>query len=396
MRQTGIMKQNSGNLFRAIGVSLILVLLPLAASGLAPRVPLIELNANGSAAEMGRGNALAADGASDKMMMPNPFTYSYVAGNQLSAQASSGRVYKVVLSGNFEETLTKVAKVFGLSGSVYESEYSQPEYPTYQIGSKDGSGPSVTINWSGTGSWWFNDSSAYPSAECNGWDTAEDGSEYCSSYEEQKPTPELLPSKQEILKEATRVFNSTGLKVSADEIRVDISEWGATASASMKVDGNETPIEWYMSWGSNGKLGSVSGNSVQFQDQGSLNTISEKAAVARITDWRYSGQIASSLWNKYAPPVRSVDPGIAYDSPTETDSTTEPEASPEPIVVTVNEAHSVMVLIWDKAGNAWLVPGYILIGDQGWLNPVFALEDGVVALPDPVSIEPGEVSPMLK
>ena len=56
------MKQNLGIFFRALGVSLILVLLPLAASGFGPKVPLIELNASGSAAEMGRGTSLAADG----------------------------------------------------------------------------------------------------------------------------------------------------------------------------------------------------------------------------------------------------------------------------------------------------------------------------------------------
>jgi hypothetical protein len=71
----------------------------------------------------------------------------------------------------------------------------------------------------------------------------------------------------------------------------------------------------------------------------------------------------------------------------------ETDATPEPVVVTVTEAHSAVVLIWDKAGNAWLVPGYILIGDQGWLTPVFALEEGVVALPD---LETSEVSPMVK
>ena len=100
---------------------------------------------------------------------------------------------------------------------------------------------------------------------------------------------------------------------------------------------------------------------------------------------------------------------IAYDAPLEVGESTQPEATPKTIVVTVNEAHAVSVLIWDKSGSAWLVPGYVLIGDQGWLTPVFALEDGVVALPDPVAIEPrlddsvstepgqsGEVSPMVK
>jgi hypothetical protein len=124
-----------------------------------------------------------------------------------------------------------------------------------------------------------------------------------------------------------------------------------------------------------------------------VSTISAKSAVSRISDWRYSGQISSSLWAKYAP-VRSEDPlMIAYDTPVENGESSAPVASPEPIIVTVNQAYAASVLIWDKSGTAWMVPGYILIGDNGWLNPVFAVEDGVVALPDPVSIEPGVLEP---
>jgi hypothetical protein len=38
-------------------------------------------------------------------------------------------------------------------------------------------------------------------------------------------------------------------------------------------------------------------------------------------------------------------------------------------------------MIWDAAGNTWLVPGYIFIGDGNYVSPVFSLEEGVVALP---------------
>lgn len=411
VRQTGCMKQNFGILVRAIAVSLSLVLLPLAASGFSSKVPLIVLNATGSGAEMGRGTSLADSGAADKMMMPNPFTYTYVAGEKLSDKKGSGKVYQAVLDGEPKEILAKLAKIFGVTGAIYEPEYSVPEYQAFQIGSKDGSSQSVAINWSGTGSWWFNDPSAYPSPKCKDWATAEDGAEYCTSYQEQQATPEALPSRDKVVAAAVEIFNATGLKVAPGDIRVDVSEWGASASAAMKIDGADTPIEWYMSWGPNGKLGNVSGNSIRFETKGTLDTISAKESVARMSDWRYSGQLASSLWNRYAPQVRAGEPGaIAYDSPLEVIETPKPEtaieSTPEPIVVTVNEAHAVSVLIWDKNGSAWLVPGYVLVGDQGWLTPVFALEEGVVALPDPVAIEPrlddfvtndpGELSPMLK
>jgi hypothetical protein len=59
--------------------------------------------------------------------------------------------------------------------------------------------------------------------------------------------------------------------------------------------------------------------------------------------------------------------------------------------VTINKSVSAQVMIWDKKGNAWIVPGYILIGEEGWITPVFSLEDGIVELPEPV-----EISPMVK
>jgi hypothetical protein len=58
------------------------------------------------------------------------------------------------------------------------------------------------------------------------------------------------------------------------------------------------------------------------------------------------------------------------------------------------------MMIWDSAGNAWIVPGYLLIGDQGWLTPVFSLADGVVTLPEPAEIvpmnKPAEITPMVE
>jgi hypothetical protein len=70
---------------------------------------------------------------------------------------------------------------------------------------------------------------------------------------------------------------------------------------------------------------------------------------------------------------------------------TEPEPTPTVVTVTVNKSVAAPMMIWDLSGNAWIVPGYLLIGDQGWLTPVFALEDGVVTLP-----APAEIMPMVK
>jgi len=396
------MKQNLEILIQSIVVSAGLVVLPLAVDAAIPNPPLISLSNTGASNQIGRG--LAAEASTDKMMMPNPFTYEYIAGANLSDATGTGHVYQLVLDGDAKTLIQTVAKAMNLSGTVEQPEYSTAEYPTFIIGAQDGTGPSVNLGWYGTGSWWYSDPSAYPSAECLTWETADDNSKYCSIYEEQKPTPELLPSKSQMTATALKLFKATGLNVSANQVRVEVSEWGASASASMMIGGQESPVEWSINWGSNGKLGSLSGHSVKALDKGEFKTISAKAAVSRISDWRYSGQLANSIWAKYAPqdgrvmPYATDDQIMVGEPSTKESGSEEPGSqSPEPalepqvVKVTVTEAHEAQVMIWDKSGGTWLVPGYVLISDQSWLNGVFSLEDGIVELPEPM-----EISPMVK
>jgi hypothetical protein len=332
----------------------------------------------------------AQDEIGGKMMMPNPFSYIYVAGPDLSSEQSRGGVYQLALTGSAKSVLSQAAKALGLSGEVFEPEYSTAEFPTFQIGANDGTTQSVAVTWVGTGNWWYNNPAAYPAPVCDDYVKAEDGSEYCNRYQEQKPTPELQPTKAEMISQAMKIFSATGLKVSATDISTSSNEWGSSAFASLQIDGQDSPIEWSLYWAANGTLASASGHSVSLVDKGDFKTISAKDAVARISDWRYSGSISQSLWAKYQTNVQT--PAIDYDSPMVREGEpTEPEPTPTVVTVTVNKSVAAPMMIWDLSGNAWIVPGYLLIGDQGWLTPVFALEDGVVTLP-----APAEIMPMVK
>jgi hypothetical protein len=190
---------------------------------------------------------------------------------------------------------------------------------------------------------------------------------------------------------AKRIFAATGLSVSDDEIQTSSFDWGSSAYASLKVGGQSSPIEWSINWGSNGEIGSISGHSVEAVDRGKFETISPKDAVSRISDWRYSGQLAQSEWLKYQTDAGRV---IAYDDiavePGDSVSSSEPESKPSPstINVTINKFETAQVMIWDKQGRAWIVPGYILIGDQNSITPIFSLKEGIVELPEPVEISP--------
>lgn len=378
---------NLGIAFRAAAAGAVLVLLPLATAAVMPNQALISLNESGSPARIGMGSPLA----SDKMMMPNPFSYNYLAGPDLSEETGLGHIYRLSLNlaGDPQSVLKRVAAVMEVEGEISKADYYSEENPAYVIGSQDGTNESVSINWTGTGNWWYSNPAAWKTAMpvCSG-EKDEAGNEICNGPE---PTPELLPSRDEMIIEALRVFNATGFEVSEQEIRTDINDWGASAYASMKIGGQDSPIEWLISWGSNGKVGQVSGHTVSVQDLGEYKTISAVAAVARMGDWRYSGAVAQSVWTKYQPP--SDGRVIAYGEATDDQPIAVGEPAPTPTVINVQITKAVPtpMMIWDQAGTVWIVPGYLLIAEEGWLNPVFSLEDGVVTLPEPM-----EISPMVK
>ena len=327
----------------------------------------------------------ATSGATADMKMISPFTYTYMAGSKLPEETGRAHVFRAELVGSAQEVLQLVAGALDVDGKVREAEYSTKEYPSYQIGSQEGSGKSVSVTWTGTGNWWYSNSAAYPAQQCQATDEAG----YCQQYAEAKPTPELLPTRTEAQTTAARLFAATGFKVAAADIDVQIDEWSAWAHASMSVDGISTPIEWSVNWSQSGVVSSVSGHSVRLVDAGEFDTVSAKAAVARAGDWRYSGSMSTADWNKYQRPVTvqplggddaaSVDASVATDQPAVEGA---PDATPTPILVTLNEAHRVNLMIWDSAGGVWVVPGWLLISDEGSLLPVFSLPDGLIALPE--------------
>jgi hypothetical protein len=359
--------------------------------------PLIALGNNaGGPKGMAESSSSLAD-SDQKIGMPNPFSYEYVAGANLSDQGGKGQVYQAELVGDPATVLGRVARAMGIDGTVSEAEYSTPDYPTYQIGSVDGISSSATITWTGTGNWWFSNPAAYPMPKCLEEAKTEDGQAYCSRYEELTATPGLLPSEVAMKAAAQKIFSSVGAPAQLGEITTYRDDYSAYATAPLQVAGQDTPFEWSVSWGSNGSIGSVSGHSVKFVPRGEFETVSAKAAVARIVDWRYSGGVASSLWSKYSsaipvasPLVRTADdavsaePGVNQEpdvTQEQPDVTQEPPVEPKKVTVEINQAESALVSIWAADGSVWLVPGFILVGDQGSMSPVFSLVDGVVKMP---------------
>ena len=368
-----------------------------------------------TAAAAGATQEMSASADSRLMIWKN---YEYVPGDGLSTDTGSGHVYQLQRTGKPTEVAATVAAALGVKGDAGESTYSTDEYPTYVVGPEDGSAPSVTVSWSGTGDWWYNDPAAYPQTfSC-------DSEGVCVDI---PVTENLAPSESEARGIAAEIFAATGFDVDASDIRVTADEWQTVASASLVVDGTQTALEWSVGWGTTGLISFAFGHSINVVDKGSYGTVSEHDAVSRLADWRWFGAAgpeyqtgmnllaASDLARTEDVPATdvpveetpSVDPTEApAEEVPSADPTVEPApdptlvdpmpmpAEPETVVVTVDEAHATLLLLWDADGNAWLVPGFAMPHPDGWFNSVVSLVEGVITLPEPIATEPldGEIA----
>jgi hypothetical protein len=332
----------------------------------------------------------ALGGSSDaKMMMW--VEYEYVAGSGLSDAGGSDQVYQLKLNGSPEALVEKLAARFGVEGKLSKETYDEGKTYNYFFGNKaKPENASVSVYWTGTGSWYFGDYSKF-SEKVN------------------------LPTKASALATASEIFADTGLVVAEDAITVTSGDWGMVAQASLQVGGEDTALEWMVNWAPNGEIIGVSGHSVTVEAKGTYGTISAKDSVKRLGDWRYGGSAASSYYgggmammsrggsvvssdvseSGSEPSVEPTEEPTVEPTPEPTEEPTvepTPEPTPEKVVMKLVSSKKTHLLIWDAKGGAWLVPGYMLKNSDGWYNSVISLVDGIIALP---KLDAG-VMPMVK
>jgi len=360
--------------------------------------PLIQLSGM-QGARNSESAAAQMDSGPEKMWMPFNY-FEFLAGPNLSDEPGSGEVYRLVRQSTPEEVLNQVASVFGVEGSIKKYPDFAEGNPGYFFGQSDdpwgydGENPVISLWWSGTASWNYSNPIAYPESRCE--DTDADGN--CTTWSEFQPTPELLPTEAEAMAKALEIFNATGLSVTAEDIRIDASEWGVNASASMTVGGSPTNVEWYLGWSSTGVISYAGGHSVAAESMGTFDTISALAAVERLADWRWSGSPSGIYYQRFQPTVgnepalylkgeesavsEGSEAGSEGDSSVSDEPMPEPQPEPQTLTLTILEAEKALLSVWDANGEVWLVPGWILINDQGWFGAVISVIEGVIALPE--------------
>lgn len=406
---------------------------------IAPRAPLFT--AAGASGAGGEASAMSADSKLAWWV-----DYHYVAGAGLSTDGGRGTVYQLTRVGDPESVLADAAAALDLEGAAAESQYSSPDYPSYVVGPEDGSGASITLGWTGTADWWYNDPGAYPAAVCV--DVPVEGGAEGETFEnctqpEIPASESKAPSEDEARALAAELFASTGFEVAASDIRVTADSWQTLATANLVVDGTRTALEYSVAWSPLGEIAWAAGHSVEVVERGGFDTVSPVAAVDRIADGRWygaagpdfmggmvmyaaddvarsaegapTGDGAGSDGSTVAPapsePADPGDPGVVLPEPEPsevpgsdasdpstpaepvepTDPGLEPEPvpTPESVTVTLETSESTLLMVWDVDGNAWLVPGYAFENPEGsFWTTIVSLVEGVIALPEPMQIEP--------
>ncbi len=330
---------NHGQVTRAASVSMAAVAAVavgslVIANPFAPRAPLFTA-AEGSGPASPQSSALAEDARIGLWI-----NYEYLAGDGLSGDSGRGSVYQLQRVGTPEQVLRDAAAEFGLAGEPVESAYFDPAYPTYVIGAEDGTAPSLTVTWTGTGSWWYSNPAAYPPPVCErvvGQDENGESFEYDDCVQPEIENS-LAPSGAEAQALAAEVFASTGLEVEADDVRIIADEWQTMAAASLTVDGVATAVEYAMAWSPTGEIAWATGHAIDVVDRGEFDTVSAVTAVERLSDWRWFGAAGpdyqggmnifaaeSGLARDAGAPVGSPDTSVS--SPVEVPGGTEPGAT---------------------------------------------------------------------
>lgn len=380
---------------------------------LTPRAPLFTA-ASASSAPLG-----ARDAVSSSMKIGWWVDYHYTASASLSTEGGSGQVYRLTVDGSDpEERTAELAAALGVDGTPVKADYSDESYPTWIVGPQDGTATNLSFSAYGTGDWWYSDPAASPVYVCDASVTPEQSTEYGCVLPADAPAS-LAPSGDDARSMAQALFASTGYTVDAADIDIYSDDWSTTATAYLSVDGQRTALTWNASWSNTGELSYAYGHSVSVQAQGTFDTVSPAAAVDRLSDGRWFGSAGPDFQGgpiMYATDLArdgAAEVDAPTDAPTETAAPTDiptetpvapddstlipvdpmPEPTPEVVEVTVDNATATLVLLWDVDGNAWLVPGYAMQMDEGWWNSVVSLVDGVIALPEPIEIEPAVIDP---
>jgi hypothetical protein len=274
-------------------------------------------------------------------LLTQPTAQTYTAGPELPAPTGADRTtrYRLQLPADPEAQVRELAAALDLTGEVQgPTAGATVLVPVYLAGSTDRSGAHLSAVFAGTGPWSYVD----PTASAGTGRPIDAG---------------------EAAEQAAALFTATGQPAEASQVQVREVDGWTVATFAVPVDGEPTALEWVAVWAETGKLSQLNGHLMILIADGTDLRVSPAEAVQRLGDRGWWGLGAGDL--QWTPPASGQTAG-------------EPPQPGRPGPVSdelvVDGAQPAWVLTWSVDGQAWLLPGYRLSGQQWAVHVVGAYD----------------------
>jgi hypothetical protein len=223
------------------------------------------------------------------------------------------------------------------------------------------------------------------------------------------PTPPAdLPSKDAARQTALDLLTATGMEVAGADVTVDGPDMGWFVNVQPRVDGQlASGLQAMVAIGSKGVVSFASGYLSHPERLGDYPTVDTRGAIDRLNaggQGAYgavdsSGAATSNVGSAVADvggsttiamgqpddrPVTTTAIGVAPDAP-QPPVTIEPYPAPEPQTIVLHGAERILMLVpaSNDSGDAYLVPGYRLTGDNDTIVEQIAVDDDSLVPPAP-------------
>lgn len=299
--------------------------------------------------------------ASNALMMPYE-SFQFTADPSLSSDTGTGAVYELSSSIDGSTAASQVAQALGVSGDVTSSGDG-----SFQVGPDNG--PDVST-WTSSGIVSFDYESASPVS--------------ISSPDAAPTTTTVpagpLPTNDQAAQRAVALLGSLG--VTSDLGAPSVSNYGTEVDVTIPivVDGLATDQTFYVAYGPNSVLNSVSGEIVTATAETTYPTISQTDAVNVViahNGFVYCGGVmplnaaastgstGASSSGSTSTTVGPPSGAVGDSSPPFTTPTTTPTTIPEPVVdVDINQATMQLATFSLTDGTSWLLPSWALSGPE--------------------------------
>lgn len=381
-------------------------------------------------------NLKISDAKMSVMMPWVQYEYHYTDAG-LSTATGRDNIYQLVPKLGVSDIADALRTALGVKGKLQLG--GTDEWPYYFIGALDPYNtkteaenlevwkhPVVTINPVGGSNtipyFSYSDSSAQPGYDC----PTVDGALYVqgdSTGSDMAPVPTepgttdpcklILPSDAApVDKSAAKASSITlfkalgysvgnGVKNTAEDylwLQTTEDDWNYNVTGWLVVDGKVVTQSISASWSVHtGKLSSVSGMVGKAKNMGAYDLLSPQQAMNRLDQNRWGGDFWAD-WNnfKWSDELNqgfvAIDDSMARDAIGTESSSSDPAPEPTPSikVVSLKLTRSTQTLmgVWDADQRLWLVPGYLYFDATGYVGNAFAVQDGVLQLPDYSQIQP--------